>query len=137
MPDLGKRPYWLHCRFEIGAQPTRRQLEQATHKWADRFIEDMAKKGYQYVEKFGIEVTFKGAHIAVMNLPRHPRVLSAKEMLPQVMQGARFRATDEPRVMVVPHFTETELWDYDIKACFLHDTILMDKPDRHEERIPG
>ena len=54
-------------------------------------------------------------------------------MLPQVMQGAKFRAEDVGGVMLVPDISATEFWDYDISAVFLHETILTEVPDRHEE----
>lgn len=145
MPDPGKRAYRLHCRFQIGAYPSARQLELAKYKWAEQFVVDMAKKGYQHIgessrlppEQRGWRLTFKGAHIAPMNLVKPPRVLSSREMLPQVMQGARFRAEEEPPVMLVPHYSETEYWDYDLSTIFIRDTILMDQPDLHEERRPA
>lgn len=145
MPDPGKKAYRMHCRFTIGAYPGARMLEKAKYAAAEEFVAHMAKKGYQWigessrlpVEQRGWRMEFKGAHIAPMNLPRHPRTLSAREMLPQVMAGNKFRVKDDPPVMLVPHFSAAELWDYDISTIFVRDTILMDWPDRHEERIPG
>ena len=145
MPDLGKKAYRLHCRFRIGAYPSPRLLDLAKYEAAEQFVVDMAKKGYQHIgessrlppEQRGWRMAFKGAHIAPMNLVKHPRALSAREMLPRVMQGERFRVRDDPPVMLVPHFSEAEYWDYDLSTIFIHDTILMDWPDRHEERIPG
>ena len=51
-PDPGKKAYRLHARFEIGAYPSKRQLEKAMHYWMDRFIADMAKRGYQYLDRY-------------------------------------------------------------------------------------
>lgn len=136
-PDLGKKAYRLHARFEIGAHPSGRQLEKAMHYWMDRFIEDMAKRGYEYVSKYPIEATFKGAYIAPVALPKPPRVLSAREMLPQIRQGAKFRAEEVPGVQTVPHFNQTAVWSYDLSAVFIHDAILMDVPDLHEEKRPA
>jgi hypothetical protein len=54
-------------------------------------------------------------------------------MQSHVMQGAKYRATDDHSVMLVPHHNEAELWDYDLSAVFLHDTLQGDVPYRHEE----
>lgn len=141
MPDPGKRAERRHCRFSIGAYPTHRQLEKAKYRAAEQFITDMAKRGYEYIGESGrlppaergFKMAFKGAHIETMNLDRPRRPPSSRQMLPQVMQGARFRSEREPAVFTVPHFSETETWDYDLSAVFVRDNFLMDIPHPHEE----
>ena len=140
-PDMRKRAYRLHCRFQIEAYPAPGSLERARRATAEVFIEDMMKRGYDYVgessrlppSERGFRMEFKGSHIAVTNPQKPKRVLSAKEMLPQVMQGNKFRATDRPAVMDVPDIDATEYWDFDLSCIFMHDTILSEIPDRHEE----
>lgn len=136
-PDAGKRAYRLHCRFEVGAHPSERQLEKAMHYWMDRFVEDMAKRGYQYLSKYPIEATFKGAYVAPVALPKPKRLPSAREMQRDVMQGAKFRAEPVTGMQTVPHYLQAAIWQYDLSAVFLHDTILMDVPDLHEEKRPA
>ena len=141
-PDPGKKAYRLHARFPVPAHSGPRVLEKAKYQAADQFVVDMAKRGYQWigessrlpVDQRGWRLTFKGAHIAAMNLTKRPRTLSSREMLPQIMQGAKFRAEEEPRVYNVPHHNECEFWDYDLSTIFVRDTILGDVPDLHAER---
>lgn len=142
MPDLGKKPYRLKCRFEIGAGHSERQLEKAKYLAAEQFVADMAVKGFEYIgessrlppSERGFRMTFKGAHIKVTGARKPPRVPSAREMLPEIMQGNRFRAQEDPAVMMVPHWTESEYLDYELSAVFIHETILFEVPDAHEER---
>ena len=143
-PDLGKRPYMLHCRFQIEAYPTPGMLDRAKYAAAEQFIADMKVKGWDYIgessrlpaEVRGFKMTFKGAHIETMTLHRPKRAPSSREMLPHVMQGAKFRADERPTVMTVPEINATEFWDYDLRGVFLHDTILAEVPDLHEEFRP-
>lgn len=137
VPDLGKRPYRLHCRFRVGAKPSQRWLEKATETALEQFVTDMALQGREFIAKQGVKVTFKGAHIAPMGLDRPKRPPSSQRMLPEVMQGAKFRSSGEPRVMTVPHFSQSEYWDYDLSCVFLCDTIVGDVPYPHEEKRPS
>ena len=57
-------------------------------------------------------------------------------MLPEVMQGNPFRSAGEPAVMTMPHYTETETWEFDLAAAFLCNTLVMDVPYKHEEARP-
>ena len=145
MPDLGKRPYRLKCRFQIPAGAGPRVLEKAKHVAAEQFIADMQVRGFSYIGESsrlpagqrGFRMAFKGAHVEIATSVSRPRVLSAREMLPAVMQGAAFRNEDRSPVQDVPHFTQCEYHDYELSAVFLHDTILTEVPDAHEERRPS
>ena len=145
-PDLGKKPYLLHCRFEIGAYPSERALDQAKYAAAETFVADMKVKGWDYIgessrlppEARGFKMEFKGAHIVITNPRRPQRTLSARQMMPELMQGNKFRLREDelPFVMNVPEPDATELWDYDLAGVFLHDAILTEYPDLHEEKRP-
>lgn len=133
MPDLGKKAYRLHCRFTVGAYPSYRVLEKAKYRAAELFVRDMAKQGFQYVDRHGMTMVFRGASVQVMNLGKPKRPPSSRQMLPHVMQGAKFRSEWEPPIQNALLPSETESWDYELSAVFVHDTILMDVPGRHEE----
>ena len=144
-PDLGKRPYRLKCRFDIGAHPSARHLELAKYEAMDQWVADMAVRGYDYIgdssrlpkSERGVRMTFKGAHIEIRGIPKPKRPPSSREMEYAVRQGAKFRAEDDlSSVWTVPHYTETELWDYELSAVFLSNIILMEVPDLHEEKRP-
>lgn len=132
--DLGKHPYRLHCRFRVGADASKRDVEQAANIAADTFIADMAVQGWQHLSQYGFRLTFKGSSVVPMNLGRPKRPPSSREMLPQVMQGATFRSTGEPAVMNVLPPSMVEFVDFDLSGVFLHNTILSEIPDLHEER---
>lgn len=144
MPDLGKRPQRLHCRFTVPAYSGERMLTQAKYAAAEQFVADMAVRGWEYIgessrlpaDQRGFKLTFKGAHIEIMNPVKPKRTPSSREMQAAVMQGATFRADERATVMTVPHFSQVELWDYDLSGIFLHDTILFEVPDAHEEIRP-
>lgn len=133
-PDLGKTPYRLKCRFRVGAYPSERVLTEAKFRSFDLFVDAMAKQGFDYIgessrlpeDERGVRMVFKGAHVAIMNMHRPKRRLTSKEMLPQVMQGARFLPEEETHAAAVPHYTEVEFWDFELSAIFLRDTMLME-----------
>ena len=144
-PDLGKKPYRLKCRFDVGAYPSERVLEQAKYAAMEQWIADMAVRGFEYIgassrlpdQERGVRMAFKGAHLEIRGIPKPKRPPSSREMQAAVMQGARFRAEDDfSSVRTVPHYTETERWDYELSAVFLSDTILAEIPDLHEEKRP-
>lgn len=143
-PDLGKRPYRLKCRFQVPAGSGAAFLERAKYLAADAFIEDMARLGYEWIGEShrlppterGFRMVFKGAHIEIMQPIKRKRALSSREMQAAVMQGATFRTTDDPKVQTVPHHSQAEFHDWELSTIFLHDTILVETPDAHEEIRP-
>ena len=145
--DLGKRPYRLKCRFQVPAGSGPGLLERAKYAAAEQFVADMAVRGYVYIggssrlpaDQRGFRMAFKGAHVEVMtSIPKPKRLPSAREMQAAVMQGATFREDEKERSTVknVPHSSQSEFWDYELSAVFLHDTMLFDVPDSHEELRP-
>ena len=56
-PDLGYKAYRLHCRFTICAFPTKGQLEGGKLEAGYRFIEDMDKQGYEYIDSHGVKMS--------------------------------------------------------------------------------
>lgn len=132
-PDLGKKAYRLRCKFRIGRHPRPAFLENAKFAAADRFIEDMAKRGFEYVDRYGFTMTGPRAAIDVIAIPHRVRVPSAREMMAAVRQGARFLAQDDYGVQSVPLVTESAEWEYELAAVFVHKTILMEYADLHEE----
>ena len=131
-PDLGKKPYRLRCRFRIGALPGERWLEKAKYAAAQQFVDDMAGRGFEYVDHFGFRMT--GPYPALVPVTvRVPRRLTAREMLPGVMAVNPYRAGIETLACAVPLLDESEYWEYGLAGVFLHVAILTDTPDPHEE----
>ena len=132
-PDLGKRPYRLHCHVTVEGGVRGSELHLAVGHCLDDFVRAMHQQGFEHVssEPWRSHGMPK-PHIKPMTL-RRPARLSSRDMMPAVMQGARFRAGPETIALVVPRLEESELWDYDVSGVFLHDTILTDVPDLHEE----
>ena len=135
-PDLGKKAYRLRCRFTVPAFPRKDWLDKAKVTAAEAFVRDMAKQGFEYVDKYGFEMTGPFAPLVRGSLPkRHEQERwhqSSREMLPGLMRGVAPRASGGGYVSVVPSLNETEQWDYELKGVFVHKTILVEQPDSHE-----
>lgn len=134
-PDLGHKAYRLRCKFTIGAAPSRDFLDKAKYAAAEKFVQDMAKQGWVHVSRFGFHMTGPFPAMRAKQVSRRLRVPSAKDMLPAVLQGATFRAPEMYGVQTVPVLGESEDWDYELASVFVHKTILVEHPDRHEEML--
>ena len=135
-PDLGKRAYRMKCRFLIGAFPSERMLEKAKYEAADLFVRDMAKRGWQYMGEHGF--TMKGPFPATetVSLQSQGRWhIPSRELLPAASQGYGVRAAiDGGYARNVPMITETDSWEFELAGVFIHDTIMTEVPDPHEEK---
>ena len=132
-PDLGKRAYRLRCQFHIGQRPRRDFLERAKYAAAEKFIADMHRQGWEYVERYGFRMIGPFPTLRPIAIPKRVRVPSAREMLEGVKQGNPYRAAPSYGVQNVPLVAESEEWTYELAGVFVHKTILMDYPDQHEE----
>lgn len=124
----------MSYRFRIGAHPSPDQLAKERNWAMDDFIRQMAIRDWDYVPKYGYKMAGPFIAIEPVTLPK-PSRLKAKEIMPHVMQGARYLDDGTENVMTVPLLSETENWEYELAAIFVHRTILTDIPDRHEERL--
>ena len=126
----------MKCRFLIGAFPSERMLEKAKYEAADLFVRDMAKRGWQYMDKHGF--TMKGPFPATetVSLQGQGRWhIPSRELLPAVSQGYGVRAAiDGGYARNVPLITETDSWEFELAGVFIHDTIMTEVPDPHEEK---
>lgn len=138
-PDLGKRAYRLRCRFTVNAFPDTAMLERAKVQAAEMFVRDMAKQGWEYLDKHGFKMTGPFIPMKIVALPkRHQQArwhTSSHELLAQARAGFRSPALSEPNyVTAVPALSETESWDFELAGVFVHKTILTESPDPHEEK---
>jgi len=140
-PDLGKKPYRLKCRFLIGAFPSERILERAKYKAAEMFVADMAKQGWDYLDQYGFKMTGPFAAVQTVNLPKRSQQqrwhMPSREIIAAVERGhlSRWTVPDGPNwVKEVPRITETDDWEFELSGVFVHETIVAQYPDRHEER---
>lgn len=100
---------------------------------AERFVEDMAKRGWAYVPQYGFKMTGPFPYVAPVTI-HVDRTPSAREMLRGVTQGARYRSNGGTMAGAMPLLEATEWWEYELKATFTHTAILTERPDLHEER---
>ena len=135
--DLGRRPYKMRCRFEIEADHTRGQLEKARKVALNKFIADIGKRGWEYVERIQPRITGPYPNVQPGSSLPKPQRVSAKRMLPEIMQGNKFRGDTRVDGIQSPEPIDATEWvQYEIEAYFVHDTILVDTPDLHEEMRP-
>ena len=137
-PDRGKRAYRLRCRFQIDAFPKASFLEKAKYAAAEAFVRDMAKRGWQHVEKYGFRMTGPFPATVTVNLPKRsqqmPWAIPSRDLLPAIQAGYRFgpRESSSPYISEVPLLGETDRWEYELAGVFVHETILTESPDEHE-----
>ena len=101
-------------------------------KAAVMFITDLAKQGWEYVDKFGISVKkMPFAHIEFPTLPSrsqqenwhfNPRTDSIEHKV----------ECSSPGVVNVPALDAVEKWEFELAAVFLHQTILAEVEDGTE-----
>lgn len=133
-PDFGKKAYRLKCRFLIEAYPTEDRLKQGALRAYDWFVRDMAKEGWECLTGEGVRMLGPFSPVQPMNLHR-PRLLSSRQMLPAVAQGAKFRATEDFGAKTVIPLSECESWEYELRVVFVRNTIVFDVPYPHEEMV--
>ncbi len=136
--DLGKNAYRLKCRFRIGAYPSERMLEVGKFQAAEMFVRDMAKQGYEYLDKHGFRLNGPFPHIETIQLPkRHQQERwndSAQGLFASVQAGNfKHLAGDGGYARSVPHVSETDDWDYELSGVFVHETLILQTADEHEE----
>ena len=130
-PDLGKKAYRLKCRFRIGAFPKQQFLDKAKIQAADWFVGDMHKRGFEYVDRYGFRMKGPFSAIDPMTL-RRPKRISSRQMLPMILQGAKFRDEGGSMAINVPILSESENWEYELSGVFVHKTMLVEQPDKGE-----
>ena len=131
-PSLDKRSYRLRCRFKIEAYPQPSRLELAKVRMAERFVADMHKQGWEYVEQYGFKM--KGPFPMVEPVMIHvPRPISAREMMAGVLAGKPFRDNGVDYAKPVLGIDMQEYWEYELAGTFARAQLLTEYPDPHEE----
>ena len=139
-PDLGKKAYRLKCRFIVGAFPSDRTLEKAKYEAADLFVRDMAKQGWQYLDEHGFKMTGPFPATEIVILPKRSEQerwhTPTRELLSAALAGHPLRASHrgEGYVRNVPSLDSTDSWEFELAGVFVHDTLLAEMPDTHEEQ---
>lgn len=127
--DLGKKAYRLKCRFVIEPRPSRECLTRGAIKALELFVVDMAKQGWRHVSGEAPRLRGPFSPTKTMTVRRTPPP-SAREMLPSVAQGNRFRAGGETLAHLVTPLAESDRWEYEIAAVFARDAIRAELSDR-------
>lgn len=133
-PDLGKKAYKMRSRFRIEAEHTREQLNRARNVALNDFIVAMGKRDWQYVSKYLPRITGPYSYIQPSEQAK-PQRISAKQMLPGVLQGNKYRESPDTLGVFSPDPVDATEWvEYEISAFFVHPTLVLEIPYSHEER---
>lgn len=131
VPDLGKRSYRLKFSVVTWPNPTSDQLRRGLYKSLEPLERQMRTQGFELRERT-IRFERRQPHIETVEIHVH-RQPTAKQMIRDVAQGAKFRDQGGTIAMAVPLLEETEAWEYIFSAEFIHDTLVFDIPEVHEE----
>lgn len=134
MPDLGKRAYRLKCAIRVPNNLHGDELKRSVLACLEDFVRDMHLQGFEWQGSYGWRREGMPKPFIEAVTIRRPRRKSAKEMIRAVMQGARFLDNDPGPASTVPVLEVAEHWQYEVSGVFVHDAILTDIPDKHEER---
>ena len=133
-PSLDKKAYRLKCRFRIEPYPKVKRLEREKVRVAEMFVSDMNKQGWAYVPEYGFTMKGPFSFVAPTTLYA-PRALSAREMMPGVKNGLRFRDNGGSVAGLVPALNMTEWWEYELRGVFSRPQVMVEYPDLNEEEI--
>ena len=139
-PDRGKQAYRMRCSFSIGAFPSERSLEKAKYAFAEQFVRDMAKQGWEYLDKYGFELTGPEAPVEVMTLPPRRQQeqwhVASAQMLAAAQAGARpdRLSRNGGYARNVPPVAESEKWEFKLAGVFVREALRVEYPDEHEEK---
>ena len=130
--DHGYRPYRLRCRFSIGAYPRQDWLDKAKIAAAERFVEDMAKQGWEYIDRHGVRMTGPYSPAIITGIPAfgERERIKASEAAYAVSQGARLLPKKQSLVASVTPVSQSDVWEFEISAVFERKTIVMEYDER-------
>lgn len=130
-PDLGKKAYRLKCRFITVADPRPEWVEAEKYRQAERFTEDMSKRGFIYdpnklpASERGFKLSGPYPATSITGLPpasdyHQP---TGREARDRVLAGDLMRSSDKTYVADVPNLDSTDKWEWELSAVFIHPTI--------------
>ena len=133
-PDLGKKAYRLKCRFTIEANHKPEYLEKVKYKVAEEFINDIKKQGWEYdpnrlpPSERGFKLTGPYPATPMTGLPTKAEQFrfNAKRDMPRIAAGDKMRLPELNYAQSVPLLGETDKWEYELSAVFIHATILVE-----------
>jgi len=130
--DHGYRPYRLRCRFAVEAYPTQGWLETARHEAAERFIEDMDKQGWDYMDQHGVQMSGPYSPAIITGVPSFAdrERIKAKDAAYAVAQGARLLPQKTQMVASVTPVAFCDKWEFELSAVFLRKTVVMEYDER-------
>lgn len=136
VPDQGKRAYRLRFAVITDPFPSREEVKRGLRRSFDALAQGMALHGFRFAGEETVRFEEKRPHMETVEVHVH-RPPTSRQMLPGVMQGNRFRATDEPAVMAVPLLESADAWEFIFSGVFVRDAIIADIPAPHEEKRPS
>lgn len=132
--EKSKRAMRIKCRFQIDAGHSERMLEKMKYKVAEAFVEDVEKQGWKYdpnklpPTERGFRMTGPYPATIVRGAPSKAERFhfNAERDTAAVRAGERFLPKAMNYVSMVPDITETDRWEYELSAVFIHDEILVE-----------
>lgn len=124
----------LKCRFTVEAGTTSDRLDKYKYKVAEAFVSDLEKQGWKYepnrlpASERGFKLTGPFPATPVKGLPSRAEQFrfNAQRDMARVLAGDKLRATDLSYVSNVPLLGETDKWEYELSAVFIHEEILVE-----------
>lgn len=129
-----KKGYRLRCRFKTDAYPSQARLDREKVTIAEKFVADMHKQGWEHDGRYPFKMAGPYPVLTITTV-RPRRSPTAKEMMPYVMNGARFLDNGENTALEVPKLAMSEYWEYEIAGVFVRTEIITECADRHEEQF--
>lgn len=126
-PFRENQAYRLRCRFKIEPCPNLSWLDIQKVRVAEMFVKQMHAQGWEHDNRVGFRMT--GPYPMVEPVTIHiRRTPSAREMLPYLLQGAKFRANGETMAAPMPKLATSEWWEYEIAGVFIRRQIMVESP---------
>lgn len=128
--EAGLKPYRLHARFSIKSYPPPAALDEAVKTCAEKFIEDMAKQGWEYLDQHGVFLDPEPKpHFDIYDAPKRSQQeewhVNARQVQdPRSVQ--RLKTVGTPGVLSLPSVAHSDVWDFDISAVFLHKALITE-----------
>jgi hypothetical protein len=133
-PTREKKGYRLKCRFKTDPYPSMSRLDREKVTIAERFVRDMHNQGWEHDGRWPFKMTGPFPMVTPVTV-RPRRAPTAQEMLPYVLNGARFLDKGENSASIVPILSLSEYWEYEIAGVFVRTQIITEYPDPHEEEF--
>ena len=117
-PSLERRRAILRCRFLIGAHHRPEHLERAVYEASQRFVDDMAKQGWEWLGRMALaDGPFPATPIPT-SIPKAPAKRKRRLGEPS-SRDETVAATAAASVAALPTLLTTDTWEYELAGAFV------------------